>query len=243
MSVKLLVGKAGVEHTEKHDLESFFYVLLYICTMYNGHTHVGDIDDPSHPFGTWINTATTYNIAASRNMAFGGFHSMDETFSHVRPYFTPLIPLLQKFCDAIFRLEGQNQRSLSSPKGTHASVLHVLRECFNELPNEESISANKSDKLIDTEGYLTTAIPTQSFSSTRQGATTREVAGSNADLVGEGERRISTYGSDSGWGGEETSENRGDKLRHSTRLLKKCSSKSTASQDAGPSKRCRNVGE
>jgi hypothetical protein len=137
MSFELLLGNAGVEHTEKHDLESFFYLLLYICTMYDGHKHVGySVDwDSRHPFGNWIKTATMRDIAASKTLILGGF---DKDFYHVCPYFTPLIPLLRKFRDAVFPPEAQNQRILKSPSATHAKILHILRECFNELPNEDT---------------------------------------------------------------------------------------------------------
>jgi len=40
MAVELLINDE-VEHSEKHDLESFFYVLLYICMMCEGPGNCG----------------------------------------------------------------------------------------------------------------------------------------------------------------------------------------------------------
>jgi hypothetical protein len=101
MSVELLLNE-DTEHSEKHDLESFFYVLLYICTMYSrpGTWNEGNIKDNSHPFGQWMDESNWYQIGAARNLEFSDTLRTQLLLQHVHSYFAPLIPMLEQLCDA-----------------------------------------------------------------------------------------------------------------------------------------------
>lgn len=76
MAVQLLVANEveHLEHSEKHDLKPFFYVLLYICMMCSGPGELWNNDnfsDSNHPFGNWIHDVKTcHAIGTYRLMAF-----------------------------------------------------------------------------------------------------------------------------------------------------------------------------
>lgn len=154
MAIELLMdNKNLVEHTEKHDLESLFYVLLYICTMCTGPGKLSkglNRDDNYHPFGNWIDDVADWHaIGAYKSQAFTDPDVTDKkVFKHVHPYFKPLIPLLRSFCDTIFPVYllespshadgiSQRHRGTNMPCGTHQDVLKVLRNAFDELPDDD----------------------------------------------------------------------------------------------------------
>jgi hypothetical protein len=149
MAVELLLSTTDDEttpHSEKHDLESFFYVLLYICTLYEGPGKLrSDINrsDSNHPFGDWINEAPSWHaIAAYRIAAFDSDAMKTRVLIHVHPYFNPLIPMLINFCNAVFTtytLPGSSarMRDLCQPYSTHQGILDVLRSAYDTLPDDD----------------------------------------------------------------------------------------------------------
>jgi hypothetical protein len=150
MSIELLMANT-VEHSAQHNLESLFYVLLYICTMCKGPGKKwsgGDRDKPSHPFA--YRMRERYDIGAFRIAAFSSSRDTRvEVFKHVYPYFDPLISLLEKFCDTnflVYENTGQMYRYTSRPFGTHTNVLRILREAFDALPDKDSISGRLEER-------------------------------------------------------------------------------------------------
>ena len=151
MSIELLMSGSNVEHSAKHDLESVFFVLLYICTMYAGPGKLWinpALDDTTHPFGNWLDKTNIewHAIAALKSPAFSDpAHTKNVVFKHVHPYFSPLVPMLNSLCDTVytpFMVDGPNgpevvQRGMTCPCGTHAAVLNVLKAAFDELPDRD----------------------------------------------------------------------------------------------------------
>jgi hypothetical protein len=151
MSIELLMSGSNVEHSAKHDLESVFYVLLYICTMYAGPGKLRinpGLEDATHPFGNWLDKTDIdwHAIAALKSSSFNDpVHTKNVVFKHVHPYFSPLVPMLNSLCDTVytsFKVDGPNgpevvQRGTTRPCGTHAAVLDVLKAAFDELPDRD----------------------------------------------------------------------------------------------------------
>ena len=139
-----LLKTKTTEHTEKHDLESFFYVLLYICTTRAGPRKIwssAKLSDQDHPFGISVKQTTLWNALAG--LRAGWFtdpvYTSTHVFKHFHPYFKPIYPMLEKFCNTIFhvlRIGNDEARSLV-PKATHEEVLAVLREAFDKLPDDD----------------------------------------------------------------------------------------------------------
>jgi len=158
MSIQLLTaGFAKVQHSEKHDLESLFWVLLYICTMFKGpgQRHInGQRADPQHPFGHWLGkmdnleevgeNVTAYGIGFFRNSALGpgGLKDLLEQFVH--PHFEPLTPMLEALCDEVFLVVKRNQddetpmRMPTVASGDYDRVLNILKTTLKGLPAHDS---------------------------------------------------------------------------------------------------------
>jgi Fungal protein kinase len=152
MSIQLLTAGTGkIEHTEKHDLESFFWVLLYICTMFEGpgkRRVNAQRTDPEHPFGHWLGkmnnleelgeNVTAYGIGSFRNVALGrpnGPKDLLERF--VDPHFKPLIPMLEALCDKVFLTIGNDETLVRVPttaSGDYEGILDILKNALEELP-------------------------------------------------------------------------------------------------------------
>jgi len=182
MSIKLLLGNGTTEHSEKHDLESLLYVLLYVCTKYEspGKRNDGDYRHPDHPFGRRLEKQTDlYSIGCMRNLQICFLDLTKEMFKHVHLYFTPLIPLLENFCNTVFQL--REEQRVFIPNGTHAKVLRILNEAFNELPGQDDISGCPEKEKPDAEGLPTVTVeatdghPPQDIEESRAGETGESV--------------------------------------------------------------------
>jgi Fungal protein kinase len=241
MSIELLLNE-DVEHSEKHDLESFFYVLLYICTMYSrpGTWNEGDIKDNSHPFGQWMDESNWYQIGAVRNLVFSNALRTQLVFQHVHSYFTPLIPMLDQLCDAIYLSPEQTKRTPEVPCGTHANVLRILAHFFDRLPDQDDSPDTEHLPTPDAEIAPTVTAPVKRILWPRFNGSRRAASNGNRSE----QRSIFHHGTDSGYGGDETLSSphgREDdlgsgSLRRSPRSPKKRSSTQSVS---GPSKRRR----
>lgn len=155
MSTELLLSDPPVEHSEKHDLESFFWVLVFICTVYEGPDRRSDlIRDNTHPFGIWIqqldNIGTDKEGADTRLRVFGSFRSTlflgvseGGLFrKHIHVYFQPLSKLIDDFARAIFQvMEGGGKEVIvaTQASGTYKSVLDVLNRAFDNLPDIDPV--------------------------------------------------------------------------------------------------------
>jgi Fungal protein kinase len=203
MSIELLTaGAQKIEHSEKHDLESFFWVLLYICTMFEGpgQRRINDQrTDPQHPFGLWLGkmdnleevgeNVTAFGIGSFRNAALGhsgGPKDLLEQF--VDPHFKPLIPMLEALCNQVFLIIKNDKTPMRIPKvanGSYDGVLDILKNTLKELPAHGPLPPPLS------------------------GAVSRDTAimPPPPGLLKIGQRRskLTSWGSDSGYGGGETS--------------------------------------
>lgn len=115
MSTELLVALTPVEHSEKHDLESFFWVLVFIITMYEGPNRRSDrAQKKLHPFGHWIQLLENIDSdgTETRLRAFGAFRMSlfskipeHGLFSqHIHPCFRPLADLVDELARAVFKV-------------------------------------------------------------------------------------------------------------------------------------------
>jgi hypothetical protein len=154
MSIQLLTARlAKIQRSEKQDLKSFFWVLLYICTMFEGpgQRHInGQQADPQHSFGHWLGkmdnledvgeNVTAYGIRSFQNSALGpgGPKDLLEWFVHLQ--FKPLILMLEALCDKVFLVVKHNQDDKTSMRmptvasGDYDSVLDILKTTLKGLP-------------------------------------------------------------------------------------------------------------
>ena len=96
MSAQLVMAGPGqlVIHNALHDLESFFYVLVGICILYNEPFKQKLEDKLAECYDKFFNTfepSILKTIMIQSDLTWNPF-----VVKYIHPYFKPLIPLLTK---------------------------------------------------------------------------------------------------------------------------------------------------
>lgn len=109
MAISILRGRR--RHQPRHDLESFFYVLLFICLEYDGPERLRDLDSPfsgrqwdiySTRLGAWIQGGDLAAIGAAKrdDTAWSSdFH--ESVLQNLPPYFEDLAGCLEALRAAV----------------------------------------------------------------------------------------------------------------------------------------------
>ncbi|KAL1661929.1 hypothetical protein GGF50DRAFT_129122 [Schizophyllum commune] len=146
----------GVLHDAIHDMESFFWTLLYLCITRSGpggnrrEELDGDIPDDA---------PSVEDVAELRRIVFCFFGDETETIAmnkaqlfsepelfeegvlrHVHPYFEPLKPLLRQWWDLLllaYEFEGYEYH------GIHKFVIALLEKALRDIPAEDSSEDKK----------------------------------------------------------------------------------------------------
>ncbi|KAI5829422.1 hypothetical protein K523DRAFT_337872 [Schizophyllum commune Tattone D] len=141
----------GVLHDAIHDMESFFWTLLYLCITRSGpggggrKELDGDVPDDAPDVEDVVELRRivfcffgdeTETIAMNKTQLF----SEPELFEtgvlhHVHPYFEPLKPLLRQWWDLLllaYEFEGYEWH------GIHKFVIGLLEKALQDLPHDES---------------------------------------------------------------------------------------------------------
>ncbi|KFZ02079.1 hypothetical protein V500_00447 [Pseudogymnoascus sp. VKM F-4518 (FW-2643)] len=124
MAIGVLLGE---KHSFMHDLESFFWVLLWICIHYNGPTEKPTV---VHRFDKW-NFSDTEELAESKKGAVvheGDFKRMIE--ENIRPYYKSLQPWLNRLRKVVFPNGGRWEKE---DRGLYSRMKEVLRETQRDL--------------------------------------------------------------------------------------------------------------
>ena len=97
MAVGLLLGD---EHSFMHDLESFFWVLFWICNHHNGPNR---LKSKVHPYFDEWNYPDTETLATNKKGVMddeGDF--LLHTEKHFTPYFRPVAPWVNRLRKVVF---------------------------------------------------------------------------------------------------------------------------------------------
>lgn len=124
MAIGVLLGE---KHSFMHDLESFFWVLLWICIHYNGPAEKPTV---VHRFDKW-NFSETEELAESKKGAVvheGDFKRMVE--ENIRPYYKSLQPWLNRLRKVVFPNGGRWEKE---DRGLYSRMKEVLREAQRDL--------------------------------------------------------------------------------------------------------------
>ncbi|KAL1762392.1 hypothetical protein FB107DRAFT_198936 [Schizophyllum commune] len=141
----------GVLHDAIHDMESFFWTLLYLCITRSGpggnrrEELEGDILDDAPDVEEVAELRRivfcffgdeTETIAMNKAQLFGEPELFEEgILRHVHPYFEPLKPLLRQWWDLLllaYEFEGYEYQ------GIHKFVIALLEKALRDLPPDES---------------------------------------------------------------------------------------------------------
>lgn len=113
-------------HTFRHDLESFFYVFLWICV-----THPLE-EGRWNPLGRWA-TGDMLDVAEvkekhMRRAVFDGYESVEESFGE---WAKELIDVAESWRDVLFKLKSNGALTLETPEnrdGMYDDIQMLLRE-------------------------------------------------------------------------------------------------------------------
>ncbi|KAG9309134.1 hypothetical protein JVU11DRAFT_10841 [Chiua virens] len=138
MSSQLVMAGPGqpVVHDALHDLESFFYVLVGICVLYDSPSKQKREDELADCYDKFFNT---YEPSVMKTI----FIQSDLTWvpyivEHISPYFQPLVPLLTRLRTEIILPLASDERGSFYRKTCcdHDTFIKHIVTALSELPPE-----------------------------------------------------------------------------------------------------------
>jgi hypothetical protein len=133
MSIQLTVKY--VPHHARHDIESFFYILLFITIMFMGPREAISYKD--HRTTGIFSKANDYHdlhlFTSVKSMGLGNFDLLHKSLKSMSPYFSDIKPLLVDLCSVVFNTSDDNIHVLK-PWGTHSTFKQKLRVHYEALP-------------------------------------------------------------------------------------------------------------
>ena len=134
----------GTPHRVVHDLESVFYVLLFICTHLKGPQN--DISDPPlfgnnndelkhpSPMREWLQQ-TSFSVLGHLKYSHMAHHFELLILPHISPYFNPLKPHLRRLWHALHPQITDNVplgRDGSHSTASPMDVINVFKEALQD---------------------------------------------------------------------------------------------------------------
>ena len=134
MALEVLRAEGAFSHHPRHDLESFFYVLLFICMKYKGpgtkRTNANLEAFQSFGIQDWFTWDSTFKQLADSKVS--QMTHFDCAFmTKFNPYFEDLKDCLTSMYNTIFATKNFWENTAD-----HPAVLRILQETYNKLPDE-----------------------------------------------------------------------------------------------------------
>ena len=136
MSIQLLLSQNDVFHTPSHDLESIFFVFIYICTNLSGPQVPRPLSElrelKSLPMAAWFNPASSMERLGSDKMA-----SMMLFTQRILPYFAEYFHDLKPCALRLKSTIYPTPTSLVDPiVVSHDEIIQIFDEALDTLPSE-----------------------------------------------------------------------------------------------------------
>ena len=132
-----------IRQSPKHDIESFFYVLLFICMKFKvpGTKRASNdlIDFTSFGINNWFTFKCSFKDIANSKAA-QLTHFEDAFTSKFNPYFYDLEYCLQSLYGIIF----DGSKALWANAAEHNTMLKVLQNTYNCLPDIDNVMSGAS---------------------------------------------------------------------------------------------------
>lgn len=132
MAVELLLEGKEVTHRPSHDLESLFYVLVYICTNLGGPMTPRPLEEllqfSSLPIAAWFAPETSFEGLATNKL--GVAHAFKRRIvDRFSPYFDDIKPCVMELFHAMYPNGPQIKSALS-----HDRMIEIFTETLEKLP-------------------------------------------------------------------------------------------------------------
>ena len=134
MSIQLV--HKDVPHHAIHDIESFYYVLLFVTMMFAGPRKEISYKDrrTSGIFGKATDYLDHHPSTLEKSAVLNDFEALDKTLKAMTPYFSDIKQLMVDLCSVVFSMSGDNIL-VFKPKGTHDAFKKLLRKYYEQLPS------------------------------------------------------------------------------------------------------------
>jgi serine/threonine protein kinase len=146
MAIQLLMKKSKMRHASHHDLESLFFVLIYICTNLSGPGTIRTREElqlhSSIPVSAWFKTSYSLRqVGIAKAGAFCQFE--DNILKPFAPYFEDLKPCILKLFNEIYTDTPGIPRPVS-----HDKMIEIFTETLDTLPHETISNPNFQPLLV-----------------------------------------------------------------------------------------------
>jgi hypothetical protein len=145
MSIESLITKdPGFTQKARHDLESFLYIILYLCTFTNGPDLVLSKEVPTTtPIRSWFNNNA--HPSATGFLKAGHMQRPDlSILPYITRYWQDLKPYVLRLIETCF-LENPGQPNHL----THDKMVSILREAFEAVEEPQKTGSKRSLPLED----------------------------------------------------------------------------------------------
>jgi hypothetical protein len=144
MAVEILLEGGKVTHCPSHDLESLFYVLVFICTNLEGPGAVRSLDDllefTSLPMAAWFVAEASYESLGTNKLGLA--HAFEKRIvDRFAPYFTDLKPCIMALFHAMYPNGPKVETAL-----THDGMIKIFTETLEQLPPHDAQFGNSQKK-------------------------------------------------------------------------------------------------
>ncbi|KAG6374959.1 hypothetical protein JVT61DRAFT_3716 [Boletus reticuloceps] len=137
-----------VVHQGHHDLESFFYILLAICLLYNDPGRLKPPKVLAYCFDPYFAIPRPSTLKVTTVQSDFGWTRL--ILPHVFPYFQPLIPLLKKIREElILPIKFQGDKLRMNCWFTHDDFVDAIVMVLSKLPNNYWV-AKEPNRTADT---------------------------------------------------------------------------------------------
>jgi hypothetical protein len=140
-------------HTAKHDLESLFYVVLYLCTLYSGPGAKMKVSDllKSHssvPLLEWVDpSAFSQSFRSIGRLKTSHMINFETTIvAKISPFFGPIIPALIKLHEKMFPPTGRYASLFVNNQITHAKMIESFDEMIRVIAANGDIPGDRPRK-------------------------------------------------------------------------------------------------
>jgi hypothetical protein len=152
MSVELLTKQEKIRHDCYHNLESLFFVLIYLCTNLSGPGTIRTREElevfTSIPLSSWFKTSSSRRqIGINKAGALCNFRT--NILNFFAPYFEDLKPCAIKLFKAMYHKKPGNPAHIS-----HDTMIGIFTRTLESLPEEKTTSHNFQPLLVDSPSRL-----------------------------------------------------------------------------------------
>ena len=184
MAVELLLDGAAVTHRPLHDLESLFYVLVFICTNLEGPSTPRSLADllnfTSLPLAGWFTAGASLESLGTNKLGLA--HAFERRIvGRFAPYFTDLKPCVM----ALFRAMYPNGPAVKSAL-THDGMIQIFTETLEKLPpHDVMFNASRKKSRLRKRSlsiYDNCVLLAQSVKKLRR-ARSRDLSGSSSQIA------------------------------------------------------------